>query len=36
VAAYAAAWMLIPREGEKSSIAQKLINKATDGDTLKR
>jgi phage shock protein C len=26
VAAYAAAWMLIPREGEKSSIAQKLIN----------
>jgi phage shock protein PspC (stress-responsive transcriptional regulator) len=36
VAAYGAAWMLIPREGETSSIAQKLINKATDGDTLKR
>ena len=35
VAAYAAAWMLIPREGEKSSIAQNLINKAAASDTLK-
>ena len=35
VAAYAAAWMLIPREGEKSSIAQNLINKAAAGDTFK-
>lgn len=35
VAAYAAAWMLIPREGEKSSIAQNLINKASASDTFK-
>ena len=35
VAAYAAAWMLIPREGEKSSIAQNLINKASASDAFK-